>query len=123
MQRLEVSGAVRPLQWSLGVKSLMSRQEIFNPEELIAGSCLSGCKSQVKHLPCLHEGMPIFLLVSQGTKLEAARPPYFPTCLLPVRICICLYCLDHVQQSRCYGRYSKIIGLCYVYGTVHHLYS
>jgi len=29
MQRLEVSGAVRPLQWSLGVKGLISHQQIL----------------------------------------------------------------------------------------------
>ena len=27
MQRLEVSGAVRPLQWSLGVKGIMDEDE------------------------------------------------------------------------------------------------
>jgi hypothetical protein len=35
MQRLEVSGAVRPLQWSLGVKGLISEQvvctEVMSP--------------------------------------------------------------------------------------------
>jgi len=32
MQRLEVSGAVRPLKWSLGVKGLiLPRDTLYNP--------------------------------------------------------------------------------------------
>jgi len=51
MQRLEVSGAVRPLEWSLGVKGLTDRQSntVGITAEIIS---LYGIESELC-LPCV----------------------------------------------------------------------